>query len=1361
MSGREAVTTESSMRATHEANWTGRRRGNAAAYVVLGVLVLLLAIVLAVWLGQDDSAAPELAELAVSTEEAVPDGQTELDPAASSLEGDEEDGDSDDREHLEGAEADGTFAVGGFPLFPTAVFDAGENDTDEQRKRLNSTPTLAGRIVDARTGQSLAGAEILAIGYHGAATDLWTAGYPAMYRRQVEVGDDGSFSVPPFSITDPLLRVYLQITKAGYAPEYVVLEREEMLSGRWQSAEVHLRPAEVTAVRVRSRRGRTAVLVTPLEDRHLLADAKQVYAAPRGAGRLVAEREPYVSYPDERGFIYLPRSPFFYYLELLDSHNYLVHRDEFFRKREEGRVRFHTPRRHTETTLRILTYAPYEVLMRDRNGEPIDEALVEVGVSGRKILARTDSEGRLRFGYAERVSYAPDGQVAALFTVRDPRYSRRSVRTVIPEPNQVVTLPADRAMQLTFRTVVVDEETPEPIAPEGIEISWDWTSVHVGLDGVVQYLGHTTSGPLEVRARGYLPAVVELPEPNVDGDYELGDVVLERGRRQVFTVAGAPEQLLAGAFLAVSDVSTRRVHRYPLARAPRGDGRVSLVASGLSAGAHVATVEGPHVSTLTVPFEVPEDLSDDEPIALDVRASPEEFVQVSGTVRYTGAGSPSDLRVIERYFRADRNEPIAERSYAPGPDGSFGSVRRYADVHSVHVAIVDVNGRGTEVFSQRDGEPRFAFGEVTLVRQPRVEVSFFADDVGRVLPPGQVSLKGVDGNEQFARFRLHNHRLYIDNVRRGVYQLTWGREMGRRQSKTISVVSGQVTKVNVTIPARQVEMVPVRVIDSQAQPIVDARVTVDEKDSSLSSWDGLHVPRREDDEPGVRLVAVSTRERTKWHVEANGYLPATVLVEPGAAVPTEIVLYRPVKVVAKIVDVDGTPIDGNVEVSWERTDAVTVNHGVPLFDSVRNGHFDVEGFPPVPVRATFSLQDSAARATVLLTVEENASGIQDIGSIQLYESRTLRGVVLKPDGLPAAKASVAIVEPDRIGRFPLREPIRFEEERHRAVTDAQGKFRIDNLPIRIENGALVAHLDGYAHAYIEPLGVDLEQVELVLRDSGDLTLDVGYRNAVELQDYAFQLEYQSDPDDPETRFLLGEIPSHAQAVATYEAVEPGLYRLTWGLRDGYEPIPALSEEVVVLPGEVSALRLRLDGRTLTGRASLNGVLVKDGWILLTDQPGLTGSFRVGRIVDGNYTIIDPPNSHLTHGVVIPRGTPQALVNAHRGEALPVRVPNYSAALRSGFLHFDYSGRTVTFQISSAYLARYPGAYLSFDGYEWDGDRFRSYAATEAIEDTVVRFQLLAAPGIHRFSIRRERGGLLLSRRVNLIDENIVIRVDAN
>jgi hypothetical protein len=237
---------------------------------------------------------------------------------------------------------------------------------------------------------------------------------------------------------------------------------------------------------------------------------------------------------------------------------------------------------------------------------------------------------------------------------------------------------------------------------------------------------------------------------------------------------------------------------------------------------------------------------------------------------------------------------------------------------------------------------------------------------------------------------------------------------------------------------------------------------------------------------------------------------------------------------------------------------------------------------------------------------------------------------------------------------------------------------------------------------------------------------------------------------------LGEIGS-APGVLAFDGIHPGRYRLRWGLRRGYDPFPGLWQDALVLPGSSGRLSIRLEGRTLSGRALLNGAPVERGWVLLTADPGVVGATQVGRIRGGEFTIVDPPDAFRAHAAVIPERTPQPLQDISRGKALPGVLRGYRADARAGHLQVEYEAHDLTIHFGGDFLARHPGAVIEFAHYEWDRNRFREFFVEELIEGPSLDLSLLS-PGVHRIEVRTPKGTLIHSQVIDLRrSETIEIR----
>jgi hypothetical protein len=819
--------------------------------------------------------------------------------------------------------------------------------------------------------------------------------------------------------------------------------------------------------------------------------------------------------------------------------------------------------------------------------------------------------------------------------------------------------------------------------------------------------------------------------------------------------------LLEGAEVVVVEeggfVRLERRHRV----GPDGAVRVG----GLRRAIYSISAEGPRILTVSITVSMLEsDLA--EPLVLPVAPLAFEDALLRGRVVDLPEGVAPRLEVVERWIVAGAEDPLSFPPYPLAPDGSFGSFRRLAGVLGVEISVISPSDwSGSAAAGRIDGAPLFDAGAIRLEPRTHAEIAFTVEGLGRVDPPLRVTLHGEPALAEIARLRLRGRELWIDNLHPGSYTLRWaeepdgGGERGPEGTHAFVVPRAPPARVTATLPRepRAEEAVEIHVSDSSGAPLEDVRVDPTPPPRPRGADD-------EPDEPGTHLALVRPRETSRFQVASPGYLPASVEIGPRAPLPSRIVLYREGGARAHFLAPGGERLTGTVAVSWQPLSTSEIAHGRPGVFPVEDGRFEAWGLPPVPLVYTFVHEGSGLALRREITLAEGGPAL-DLGVLRFEETRKLRGTVFLEDGSPAPGAWVAFVPRGAALQLPFRKSP-FDGALYSARASTQGVYEFDALPLVLPPDlALVAGLHGFGAAREEPLDLSLDVHDFVLARAAALDLDVGYRfppdegrnprGEARPPSHGFWLEYVQSGTDPEGRLLhdevtpLGEIDPFRVGGMHFPSVEPGRYRVKWGLREAYEPLPGVWEEVIAAPGARSRLRLRLEGRVLRGVAQLNGRVVERGWIILTDSPGL--SARVGRIREGEFTVIDPPDSFRCHAAVIPEKAPQPLQNIARGEALPVPVRNYRAALREGWLEFEYAAHDLTIRFGDDFLARHQGAVLSFDHYAWERERFREFPAEEAIDGAPVDLRLLA-PGLHRITVRSARDTLLFTQLIDLKED---------
>jgi hypothetical protein len=1234
----------------------------------------------------------------------------------------------------------------------------------------------AGRVISAATDHPIAGAVVRATAFHGtpapsppsgdleregpgfdAAADLAAAAtWPPLHVEQVATADDGSFALTRFAPDDPRISIHLQVEHPGHGPETAILA-DRWADGRWPEVEVRLRPAMTVRLEVAFSDG-TPLAEAPLRvaawgEGYDFLEAGPVELGWNGA--LLRRGPDRVLWTDEKGALHLPFTGHPFDLDCLHPAYYLYHRDLFF---EMVGVLTLTPRLREPFRAEARTGAIQrrQVLLRPHVAGPATAAAgteVEVAFAHlRPRRLRTDEGGWFEIGIEPLPENVPAPTLSeplpGRLTILAPELPGAGAPVFVPSVEEQVAVHATLPGRIAFRAV--DEETLEPVPPERIHIFPDLTVLRRGVDGRVECRGvlPPTGSAIEVSISGRLPWRGLLPG-TAGGDIDLGDVPFARGWEREAVLADVPAEVLPGAALLVRDesVTPPGESRYPLG----GDGRVLL--TGLHRGSFTFALEGPLASAFAGSFSMLEsDLV--EPLVLEFPIVSAEEVAVHGRVVDLEPLDAAAALVIERFLIAGAPEPVAFPPYPLAPDGSFGSVRRLAGVLAAEVTVLGSAEFGALVVVERGGGPPvFAAGEVRLGPRTHAEVSFVSEGLRRVTPPFVIRLRGEEGAERLARLRVRKRNLFIDGLLPGTYSLLWHGPQNQEETHAIEAPRGGPLRIasTATRSALAEEIVEVLVTDAGGQPIPGARVVPPAPPN----------PHLAPEEPGVLLARAFPLGRTSFVIEAPGFLTAHLEVEPRTPIPSHVILYRPAAATALLLDAAGERFTGDVAVSWEPLAPGPITYGAPLAVAVTNGVFETGGLPAVPLRFTLAPGQAAGvsiRREWTFAEGEN----QELGILRFAESRRLSGRVVFPDGTPAAGAAVALVPRGDARRFPYR-PHPLERARFSVKADALGEYALEGLPVEpLGDLVLGAYLPGWASAREDPVDFGLETHDFVCEPEAVLELDAGYdEHAPESvrSAYAFTLDYLPPGVTPDGRFIeegaisLGEVAPPGPDTEVFAGIEPGTYRLRWGLRKAYPRLPGTAVEAFVPPGEARLITLRAGGRVLGGSVTLNGTRLDRGWVILTADPA-SGVASVGRVREGKLVLADPPEDTRAYVAVIPERTPQPLQNTARGEALPVLLRDYRGDLRDGSLRADYRAHDLTVRFTGDFLARHPRAYLVAEHYEWERGRFRGFDAEEAITGSEVTFHLLP-PGPRSVSVRSERGSLVVQYRIDLQEDSVL------
>ena len=1258
------------------------------------------------------------------------------------------------------------------------------------RRDGDETNATRGFILDAVSGDPVAGANVRLSWFHGS-TALSRAGLSPLAAVIRQTAGDGSFRFPEVDPEDPRLRAHVQINHPGYSPEVCVLHGRQDSRGRWTKAEgagdtpdlvvlggrgggpgtgnrieFYIRRTLTVPLTILAPNGgglpHAPLAVRPWVDDHSFLDEPELEIT--WSGRLVRPGPWRVLFTDERGSLRLPFSETPWEIELLHPLFFLHGARQPGYPETIGRQRI-----LFQDAQGLILEAEQGYLaghrLIDLDGRPLGECELEVELEGMPALrTRTDANGWFELGIHPFPHPLPllslTNRRAGRLTVLSPRYWNRSMDIALPLQEPELVLEARPAEFLRFRLVSGDAETRTPVAPDSLRSTLDMSLMRLGANGEVSYCGvlPPAGSLVGILQSGYLPFSVLLPDrsPLARGAaLDLGELALARGWTREVHLRGAGAEALSSARLSVSRIAEvpagldgLEVHRYE----PGADGRVSI--GGLQHGEYLLSVDGPLLQSFSADATIFEE-NLDEPLGLPLQLSDEEVVSVSGLIGGLGPFETRGVTVVERYFISGREEPLAMPPYPLSSAGVFGSIRKLRGVEAVEVTICTTTERGEQAFRSRgEGPPDFDFGELRLRRPPHAVLEFFTPGYPVVPPPLNLGLEGEAGSEVSARMRLSGDLLMIDNLRMGRYVLRWKGIDGEEESFLFEVRNKFGGEIRGRVERRLLprEALEIDIVDSRGARIETARVIQEET---------LLPPGLRPGHPALEnrfFVTVKTREETSFSVEGDGYLPAFVTVPPGEVVPRRIVLYRSdTRVMGRVFDTGGEPFTGILEIDWTPRTPALIRYGQPIVVEVLNGRLQAEGLLPQPRDFIFRPKGSSSFLRRRLALPEERR-LVDLGVVRLGETRTLKGFAYLPDGRPAPGAVVALMPIDRAYRYPGVDPIDLARLEWKTKTDEQGAFELGELPLVLPpRWALVARLAGFSDSIEEDPVFEQVSRELVLAPETVIELNIGYVNKPGGDHHAFALEFQADPADPGSRVDLGELPPEFYGLHRFEGVRPGQYRVKWGLRDAYEPVPPAWEDVFLPVGGLARLNFVVEGLVVRGRAVLNGLPVEKGWVILTHNPGENGGARVGRVLDGEFEMVDPPNVLRAWAAVIPEEKDQARQNIYRGEALPVEVKNYRASVRAGFLEVSSAGYDIRLELGKDLLLRNPGSTLSFDHWEWDGRRFRDVEDAELIESSRITFGLLL-PGSYRFTIRSETGSVLRQFTVPLKGADVILPI---
>ncbi|MCA8960281.1 MAG: hypothetical protein KDC38_07195, partial [Planctomycetes bacterium] len=698
-----------------------------------------------------------------------------------------------------------------------------------------------GQVIDARTGEGLAGVPIRVVFSHS------PDGYPpapfAEHRLDIQSEAGGLFRIPTQHPEDPRLRAHLQVMDPRFAPFVRVTEPQGM-DGRWPRTTIALRPAHTVPFYFfdidQTPLTEMAIAVQEYADPYLAADRPtgEAAEAERYAVEYGAASKQVVFYTDDEGVVPLSRE----WVRRLD----LLHPDYVELNEEDPEpiwksrmeLAFVSLEPYLRPSIRVVKVAPVvsRYVLTDRNGSPLDamEIEVEVPEEGRWFRLFTDAEGGFGFGVDERLrdqEPTKNEPIQFQLTSRSPRLWRHTMSLVNPAPEAIYAFDVREATTLRLRCVRRDEEgRVVGIEPEQLAIGLDVTPVFRDPSGEVAYRGSVPDGGEHIwlEIRGYLPLELALPT-NIRGDAEvdLGEVEFGRGTSVELRVEGLPREAYPRARLTVSSAFIDgQVFEYRL----RDDGSVRV--EGLLEGhRYLLVVDGENVPRLIDEMWVRSDVIEGgHTIALREEWTPDRDLFVAGRIAGLDTGSTNDYRVVERFYYGDPRDPVILASYPLAPDGAFGSWRVMPRPAQVEVLVLG-RGSGFAHVSPRvlsHGAGSFQAGPLAITRTRTGVFTFVYEGIGWTRPPADVRLVAeVDRNHEVARLERHEDqiRLLVSHLLPGRYSLQWEEADGERGSHSFEV-ENSTFELQETVLRVPVGEVPVlfAATDSRGVPVAGAAV---------------------------------------------------------------------------------------------------------------------------------------------------------------------------------------------------------------------------------------------------------------------------------------------------------------------------------------------------------------------------------------------------------------------------------------------------------------------------------------------------------------------------------------------------------
>lgn len=296
------------------------------------------------------------------------------------------------------------------------------------------------------------------------------------------------------------------------------------------------------------------------------------------------------------------------------------------------------------------------------------------------------------------------------------------------------------------------------------------------------------------------------------------------------------------------------------------------------------------------------------------------------------------------------------------------------------------------------------------------------------------------------------------------------------------VAEGRIEGLKLALPPELI--VQGRVLDPQGRPVAEADVRVRSASRRRQSWEpGRRVLQVATGPEGRFRISAEAAEMVDLRVEAEGFAPTELRrAEEELTEPLDIVLRRGAAVAGRAVDPDGAPLPGVAvrlfeEVEGGFSDWVPREQRDLARETVTgdDGRFLARHLAPGAYDLELRLEGRAPRLLPGVEppeeLEEGAA--LDLGDVVLEPGTALEGRVVDADGAPVSDAEVRLDH--------SAPPPGFELENRETTTDAEGRFRLEDLqpgePVTVlvdASGFLPARAPEVVPPTEEPIEIRLE-----------------------------------------------------------------------------------------------------------------------------------------------------------------------------------------------------------------------------------------------------------------------------------------------